>query len=164
MVRHRRGAPGLRAGLGPGLRPCGALRQLQQLFEQHCFWARGRDLRSLRRMLRRSDVAVTLWQDRRLIGFGRATSDGVYRAVLGDVVVEAPLQGRGLGQRIVGELLRCPMIREVERVYLMSTNSAGFYRRLGFDTSHRQHLLVWHRPDGSITGPEAGSDRNPGGP
>ena len=147
IIRHRRGAPALRAGLGPGLLPAGALKQLQQLFEQHCFWARGRNLPSLRRMLRRSDVAISAWQGRELIGFGRATSDGVFRAVLWDVVVAAPLQGQGLGQRIVAELLQCPAVRQVERVYLMTTNSAGFYRRLGFDNSHRQHLLVWHRPD-----------------
>ena len=42
-------------------------------------------------------------------------------------------------------LLHCAAVRSVERVYLMTTNSQSFYRHLGFDASHRQHLLVWHR-------------------
>lgn len=125
----------------------GALKQLQHLFDQYCFWAQGRSLHSLHRMLRLSDVVVTAWSKQQLIGFGRASSDGTFRAVLWDVVVAAPHQGQGLGHRIVTELLRCPEVREAERVYLMTTNSAGFYRRLGFESTHRQHLLVWHRRD-----------------
>ncbi|MFM8278047.1 MAG: GNAT family N-acetyltransferase, partial [Cyanobium sp.] len=98
----------------------------------------------LRRMLRGSQAAVSAWQGDRLVGFGRATSDGSYRAVLWDVVVAESYRSQGLGRRVVEELLHCAAVRSVERVYLMTTNSEGFYRHLGFDTSHRQHLLVWH--------------------
>lgn len=97
-------------------------------------------------MLSGSEAAVSAWQGQKLVGFGRATSDGVFRAVLWDVVVAAPQQGRGLGRRIVAELLRTPAVQGTERVYLMTTNSAGFYRRLGFENTHKQHLLVWHKP------------------
>lgn len=97
-------------------------------------------------MLQGSQAAVSAWQGQQLVGFGRATSDGIFRAVLWDVVVAGPQQGQGLGRSLVEELLRTPAVQRVERVYLMTTNSAGFYRRLGFDTSHRQHLLVWHPP------------------
>lgn len=137
------------------------MRQLQQLFEQHSFWARGRDLRALHTMLRCSDVAVTAWLGAELIGFGRASSDGVFRAVLWDVVVAGPQQGQGLGQRIVSELLHCPPVCQVERVYLMTTNSAGFYRKLGFDNSHRQHLLVWHRPQEAQATRQRGASAEP---
>ncbi|MFY8149450.1 MAG: GNAT family N-acetyltransferase [Prochlorococcaceae cyanobacterium] len=121
------------------------LAALRSLFDNHSFWARGRSPDQLRRMLDGSQAVVSAWREGELIGFGRATSDGAFRAVLWDVVVAEDYQGRGLGRRIVEELLACPPVRRVERVYLMTTNSAGFYRRLGFDTSHSQHLLVWHR-------------------
>jgi ribosomal protein S18 acetylase RimI-like enzyme len=137
LVRHRGGA--LRLRLLPG-----RLEQLRLLFEGHSFWAHARTRPQLAAMLRGSQAAVSAWQGRRLVGFGRATSDGVFRAVLWDVVVAEPQQGHGLGRRLVAELLSAPAVRRVERVYLMTTNSAGFYRRLGFDTTHRQQLLVWH--------------------
>lgn len=137
VIRHRAGA--LRLRLWPE-----ALAQLQKLLDGHSFWARGRSSRQLRRMLAGSQAAVSLWEQGRLVGFGRASSDRVFRAVLWDVVVADSHQGRGLGRRVVEELLACPGVRDVERVYLMTTNSAGFYRRLGFDATHRQHLLVWH--------------------
>ncbi len=139
LVQHRRGA--LRLRLLPG-----QLEQLRRLFQEHSFWAHARTRPQLAAMLRGSQAAVSAWQGKLLVGFGRATRDGIFRAVLWDVVVAAPQQGRGLGRQLVAELLRTPTVRQVERVYLMTTNSAGFYRKLGFDSTHRQHLLVWHPP------------------
>ena len=146
LICHRRGAPGLRLGLGPGLQPLGALGQLQQLLNSHSFWAQGRSRGGLVRMLRGSAAVVSAWQGDRLVGFGRASSDGLYRAVLWDVVVAAELQGQGLGRRLVQTLLQHPQLRKVERVYLMTSNSAGFYQRLGFETVSSQDLLL-HRRD-----------------
>jgi GNAT superfamily N-acetyltransferase len=115
--------------------------QLQRLFDSSSFWARGRRRSDLQRMLRGSQVAVSAWSGRELIGFGRATSDGVYRALLWDVVVHAGHQGQGLGRRVVQHLLASRSLRGVERVYLMTTNSAGFYQRLGFEPVNQQLLM-----------------------
>jgi ribosomal protein S18 acetylase RimI-like enzyme len=143
LIQHAPGAPGLRwFGLGPGLRPSRGLLKLQHLLEKHAFWARGRSRPQLRRLLAGSEAVVSLWRGRRLVGFGRATSDGLYRAVLWDVVVAGDLQGRGLGRQVVEALLEAPAVRGVERVYLMTTNSAGFYRQLGFSDAAPQALLV----------------------
>jgi N-acetylglutamate synthase-like GNAT family acetyltransferase len=76
------------------------------------------------------------------VGFGRATSDGIFRAVLWDVVVDGAYQGRGLGRQIVEDLLERPCLRRVERVYLMTTNSSGFYQQLGFDQIESQLLMM----------------------
>lgn len=138
MRRHGRGAWRLQ------LRP-GAIGQLQRLFEAHSFWARGRRPAELRRMLWGSTVAVSVWQGSQLIGFGRASSDGCYRAVLWDVVVAGEQQGRGLGRRIVEGLLAAPALQSVERVYLMTTNGSGFYRQLGFRSADSQQLMVKKR-------------------
>ena len=83
-------------------------------------------------MLKGSTVVVSLWRGKRLVGFGRASSDGIYRAVLWDIVVAGDLQGRGLGRKVVEALLESPALRDVERLYLMTTNSASFYRQLSF--------------------------------
>lgn len=143
LIHHAPGAPGLRwLGLGPGLCPTRALLKLQRLFDRHAFWARGRSFRQLRRLLAGSDAVVSLWRGKRLIGFGRASSDGFSRAVLWDIVVAGDLQGHGFGRRVVEELLHDPAIAGIERVYLMTTNSSGFYRQLGFRDASPQQLLV----------------------
>lgn len=143
LVEHAVGAPGMRMlGLGPGLRPSRSLLKLQRLFQKHAFWANNRKLPELRRMLAGSTSVVTLWRGKRLVGFGRATSDGVHRAVLWDVVVAGDLQGRGLGRQVVQALLKSAPLRNAERIYLMTTNSAGFYKQIGFDEVKTQALLV----------------------
>ncbi len=143
VLSHASGCPGMRwLGLGPRLRPVGALRQLQELFDQHSFWASGRQPAQLRTMLAASTVVVTAWQADRLVGFGRATSDGVFRATLWDVVVATDQQGVGIGRQLVDQLLRSGPLREVERVYLMTTQSSGFYQQLGFRLVTSQNLLL----------------------
>ena len=146
LVGHAPGAPGLRwLGLSPRCCPSRALLKLQCLFDLHAHWARGRSFDQLRQLLAGSDAVVILWRDKRLVAFGRASSDGFSRAVLWDIVVTGDLQGRGLGRPVVEELLHSPAVAGVERVYLMTTNSAGFYRQLGFSDADPQQLLVLKR-------------------
>lgn len=143
IVIHAPGAPGLRLlGLGPGLRPVRSLCQLQQLLDQHSSWAQGRNLSDLRSMLANSAAVVSLWDSHRLIGFARASSDGVYRAVLWDVVLAEEFRGLGLGRKLVESLLKSSMLKNVERIYLMTTNGSGFYQQLGFDSVESQKLLL----------------------
>ena len=143
LVHHAPGAPGLRwLGLGPDLRPSRALIKLQRLFDRHAFWARGRSFGQLRRLLAGSDpmASAAVWTS----GWW-ASSDGFSRAVLWDIVVAGDLQGHGLGRRVIEELLHTPPVVGVERVYLMTTKSAGFYRQLGFQDANPQQLMVLRR-------------------
>ncbi len=143
LIQHAKGAPGLRLlGLGPGLMPRRGLGKLQLLLEKHAFWAKGRSKQTLRRLLAGSTVVITLWRGSRMVGFGRATSDGICRAVLWDVVVAGDFQGKGLGRQVIEALVTAPDIQKVERVYLMTTNGAEFYKQLGFIACESQSLLI----------------------
>ena len=142
LICHGPGAPALRLGLGPGWRPVQALLQLQRLFDQHSFWAQDRRPADLGEMLRASAAVVSIWQGEQLVAFGRACSDGLYRAVLWDVVVATDHQGRGLGRQLVSALLTHSRLRRVERVYLMTSNSSGFYEQLGFNVVEEQQLML----------------------
>jgi ribosomal protein S18 acetylase RimI-like enzyme len=118
------------------------LAALSALLDGHSFWATGRRPSQLSRMLRGSQVVVSAWQGDSLVGFGRATSDGVFRAVLWDVVVAEDQQGRGVGRRIVEALLTSPEVAAAERVYLMTTTGEGFYEKLGFSRVDSQRLML----------------------
>jgi len=118
------------------------VRDLQRLLQEHTFWGRGRSITDLRLMLRGSAAVVSLWQKNELVGFGRASSDGVYRAVLWDVVVKNELQGHGNGRLIVEALLNHDAIKKTERIYLMTTNQQGFYEQIGFEQQTNQKLMI----------------------
>ncbi|WP_094556895.1 GNAT family N-acetyltransferase [Synechococcus sp. 1G10] len=150
LIRHRPGALGLQLGLGPGSTTLGALRKLKRLLDEDSFWAQGRSHQQLRKMLSNSEAVVTAWKRqpgelgraKELVGFGRATSDGLFRAVLWDVVVASSHRGQGIGRVVVNALLETPALIKVERVYLMTTRGQRFYRQLGFRDVGSQHLLM----------------------
>ena len=143
LIKHASGAPGLRLfGIGPSFKPIKGLEKLQVLFNQNTLWAKDRTISQIQKMLSNSNVIITLWSKHNLVGFGRATTDEVYRAVLWDIVVSKKVQRVGLGKVIVEELLRDKKINSVEKVYLMTTDSQDFYKQLGFKVNSNQSLMI----------------------
>ena len=146
LVKHAPTAPGLRLlGMGPRLTPTNGLEKLQSFLQENTFWARNRNKKQLCNMLSNSTVVVSLWHHNQLIGFGRATSDLVFRAVLWDVVVASDRQGHGMGKLILEAILANKKIQSVEKVYLMTTNSSDFYQQLGFKVNLKQTLLIFNK-------------------
>jgi len=142
LIKHNPGAPLLRVlGLGPNLKPVKAVDQLQTLFDSNTFWARGRTKKTLQKMLANSCSIVTMWKQNQLIGFGRATSDLTYRAVLWDVVIKNDYQKLGLGKILLESLINSKSIKNVEKTYLMTTNCKDFYKSCGFSELEFQTLL-----------------------
>ena len=143
LIKHASSAPGLRLfGLGPSFKPMKGLEKLLILFNQNTLWAKNRNLRQIKKMLANSNVIITLWKKNNLVGFGRATTDQVYRAVLWDIVVSKDLQRVGLGKLIVEELLKDAKIKSAEKIYLMTTDSKDFYKQLGFKVNINQALMM----------------------
>ena len=143
LVKHAPTAPGLRLlGIGPRLTPTNGLEKLQSFLNENTFWAKDRNKQQICKMLSNSTVVVSLWYRNQLIGFGRATSDLVFRAVLWDVVVASDRQGLGFGKLIIEAILTNKKIKSVERIYLMTTNSSEFYKQFGFKLNNKQSLLI----------------------
>lgn len=77
------------------------LDQLLLLLNRNAFWAQNRQRQEMERAVAHSHPVVSAWDGERLIGFGRATSDGVYRAVLWDIVVDHDYRRQGIGRKLV---------------------------------------------------------------
>ncbi len=143
LIKHCKGAFGLRIfGLGPNLRPNKGLLKLQQFLNRNAFWAEGRTISELKRCLANSDVIISLWSDNKIVGFGRAISDGVFRGVLWDIVIDQDHQGKGYGKLIVKNILNSKNIKNTKKIYLMTTNKKLFYSQLDFKEVHTQDLLI----------------------
>ena len=146
VLKHAFGAPGLRIlGLGPNFLPHQGMKQLQKLFNKNALWAKGRNLKDMQRMLSKSDVIISIWTERQLIGFGRATSDGIFRATLWDIVVDKNFQDLGIGRQIVQLMLEDKIIKNVESIYLMTTNCEKFYTNVSFSKVDNQTLMKFQR-------------------
>jgi ribosomal protein S18 acetylase RimI-like enzyme len=116
--------------------------QLQALLDLSSFWAKGRTLEGLGIAIANSEPVITLWDEQRLIGHARATSDGIYRATIWDVIVHPDYRGGGLGRKLVQTVLAHPKLSNVERVYLMTTNQQKFYQRIGFEQNGTTTMVL----------------------
>ena len=146
IINHAKGAPGLRFfGIGANFKPNNGIQQLTDLLNNNTSWAGNRRKKEIKTMLKHSSVVVSVWENDQLIGFGRATSDEIYRSVLWDVVVDKKYQNKGLGRKIVQTILFNPKISRVEKVYIMTTNCKVFYNNIGFKIEKEQNLMILKR-------------------
>tara|TARA_B100000886_G_C20239830_1_gene414116 strand:- start:119 stop:574 length:456 start_codon:yes stop_codon:yes gene_type:complete len=143
IIKHSNGALGLRYfGLGPHLRPTNGLNKLQKLLDKNAFWAQKRTIHGLKKCLANSDVIVSIWVDKEIVGFGRALTDGIYRGVLWDIVIDQNYQGNGYGSLILNHLLSSKKIKNTKKLYLMTTNKKLFYSQFDFKDVTTQNLLI----------------------
>ena len=99
-------------------------------------WAR-RPVRKVRIALLNSFVVITLWHCqgnfRKLIGFGRATSDHAFNATIWDVAIHPKFQGRGLGKFLMEELIRELRRADISNISLFADGHVvNFYEKMGF--------------------------------
>tara|TARA_B100000161_G_scaffold10187_1_gene6331 strand:- start:248 stop:703 length:456 start_codon:yes stop_codon:yes gene_type:complete len=143
LINHSKGAYGLRFfGLGPNFKPTHGLYKLQKLLDANAFWAKSRTINDLKKCLANSDVVISLWVGNEIVGFGRALTDGIYRGVLWDIVIDKNHQSKGFGTLILKNLLSSKQIKNTKKIYLMTTNKKLFYSQFDFNEVTSQNLLI----------------------
>ena len=120
--------------------------QLQELFRLGAFWAKDRKIEDWKVAIANSEPVISVWDSNRLIGFARATSDGIYRGTIWDVVIHPDYQGAGLGRKLVETVLSHPRMSRVERIYLMTTHQQRFYERIGFECNSTTTMVLHNQP------------------
>jgi len=121
------------------------IQQLKELFSLGAFWAKERNIEDLAEAIKNSEPVIAVWNKQQLIGFARATSDGVYRATIWDVVIHPDFRGTGLGSKLVETVLSHPRMSKVERVYLMTTHQQKFYEKIGFEQNTSTTMVIYNR-------------------
>jgi ribosomal protein S18 acetylase RimI-like enzyme len=77
-----------------------------------------------------SYCTVFLYDQDKMVGFGRAISDGAYQAAIYDCAVIEEYQGYGLGKQIVQEILL--QVKDCNIILYASPGKEGFYEKQGF--------------------------------
>ena len=107
------------------------LEELHRFLSNDAYWALGRPLETVERLVREAQRVVGLYEGDRLVGFCRAVTDGVSIVYLADVYVLAELRGRGLGMELLREMIENGPY--VERKWILHTEDGhGLYEKLGF--------------------------------
>jgi predicted N-acetyltransferase YhbS len=89
-----------------------------------------REAAAVKRAFKRSFAVIFVFHQGKMVGFGRAISDGVYQAALYDVVVIPEYQGKHIGRIVVRLLLK--KVACCNTILYATPGKEGFYARLGF--------------------------------
>ncbi|MDB6056808.1 MAG: hypothetical protein JWO95_652 [Verrucomicrobiales bacterium] len=120
------------------------LSQLHQLYQGE-WWSRGRSLADITRAIAGSDYifAFTEPSSNDLAAFTRVLSDGVYKAIMFDVIVHPNYRGHGFGRVLMEAILAEPDLANVRHIELYCLpEMADFYRQFGFTTDLGQVSLM----------------------
>ena len=77
-----------------------------------------------------SAAVVFIFEEGRLVGFGRAISDGMYQAAIYDVAVLPEYQGKGIGTLIINSILKA--LPQCNFILYASPGKEIFYTKLNF--------------------------------
>jgi GNAT superfamily N-acetyltransferase len=87
----------------------------------------------LHESIQHSWCLVSAWDGDRLIGFGRAISDGILHALLVDIIILPEYKGKGIGSTVLMKLVeRCREARIPDIQLFCAKGQSGFYLRHGF--------------------------------
>ena len=98
---------------------------------------KSRPLDKVQKAIARSFLIVAIWEisknPRRLIGFARVISDGVFHATLSDMVIHPDFHSRGLGKKVIKYIVTQLTTEGVNDIILFTSPSVvDFYHSLGF--------------------------------
>jgi GNAT superfamily N-acetyltransferase len=122
---------------------------------QSGWWTATRDRASVDRLIDGSDVVVGLIDlvPDRLVGFARSITDGVFLAVVLDVIVDPAHRATGLGARLMDELLAAEALKSVESIELVcQPELIAFYERWGFTNRIGRSVLMRHTDNPLLVG------------
>lgn len=80
-----------------------------------------------------SFYTFSIYDDHQLIAFGRMISDGIYQALICDVMVAPTYQKKGLGKQVIEGIVNKCNERGIESIQLFAVKGKQqFYKKLGF--------------------------------
>ena len=97
----------------------------------HSVGWKNHDEEKIKKVFQSSNVVAIAYDENKIVGFGRALSDGVFNAAIYDVVIDEQYQNKGIGQKIIENLLA--PLNDISCVHLVSTaGNEEFYKKAGF--------------------------------
>ena len=109
-------------------------KQLHELYQQE-WWTAGRTLEDVRAMLAGSNYVYGICDGdtAQLAGFARVLSDGVFKALVFDVIVDPAHRGQQIGRKLMRRILADPRLAQVKHFELYCLPELEpFYQGSGF--------------------------------
>ena len=120
------------------------LAELKELYEGE-WWTRGRAPLDLERMCAGSDLCFLLCREDTgaLAAFARVLTDGIYKAMVLDVIVAPAERGTGLGRQLMQRILDHPRLVDVAHTELYCLpEMVPFYGKWDFERAENDEVFL----------------------
>lgn len=107
--------------------------RLVALFNQVGWNDKTEDMSRLQAMVENSQIVVTAWDEKIMVGFARCTTDYVFNGQVNNVVVDVNYRSKGIGKALVNSILESN--KQVAFILRGDIENEGFYKELGFEDS-----------------------------
>ncbi len=85
--------------------------------------------------LKNSWYCISVYDDQKLIGFGRILCDGIMHALILDVIVHPDKQNEGIGKEVMNRLMKKCKQHNIRDIQLFcAKGKKAFYEKLGFES------------------------------
>jgi ribosomal protein S18 acetylase RimI-like enzyme len=105
--------------------------KLKALFNQVGWNDKTEDINRLKAMVENSQIVVTAWDEEKMIGFARCTTDYVFNGQINNVVIDSEYRRKGIGKVLINKILDSN--KQVTYILRGDMESEEFYRGLGFE-------------------------------
>ncbi len=120
-----------------------ALKGIITIYRAHGWWTPSDKTALLKKIIKGSHCFALAERGGRVIGIGRAISDGVSDAYIQDMAVLEAERGSGAGGAILEALLKSLKKDGIKWVGLIAQdNSEYFYRNVGFKALKKAHPMI----------------------
>ena len=120
-----------------------ALKGIITIYRAHGWWKPSEKTALLKKIIKGSHCFAVAEREGRIIGIGRAISDGVSDAYIQDMAVLETERGSGAGGAILKALLKSLGKDGIKWVGLIAQdNSEYFYRKAGFKVLKKAHPMI----------------------
>jgi GNAT superfamily N-acetyltransferase len=114
---------------------------IHRFLAQDSYWARGIPRAVVERSLCHS-LCFGLYQDGKQVAFARVITDFATFGYIGDVFVVPEHRGRGLGKRLIRDILAHPELAGFRRWLLATDDAHGLYAQFGFTPLARPDQMM----------------------
>lgn len=105
---------------------------IHAFLSERSYWAKGRSLKTVKLTIANSLCFGVYNQEGKQLGFARVATDYAVFGWLMDVFVLEECRGQGIGKRLIEYIVEHPVIKNLRRIGLATSDAHDLYRQFGF--------------------------------
>lgn len=105
---------------------------IHAFLSERSYWAKGRSLEAVKLTIANSLCFGIYNQESKQLGFARVATDYAIFGWLMDVFILEEYRGQGLGKQLIEHVTSHPVINNLRRIGLATSDAHDLYRQFGF--------------------------------